>query len=515
MEFTAAFPSPLFSSAAILAAALLLSIFLLLSRRRFPPLPPGPTGIPLLGFLPFLSPDLHTHFASLSLSYGPLMSLRLGSKLAVVVSTPAVARAVLKDQDPVFSNRDVPAAGRVVAYGGADIAWNPLGDTWRMLRRVCVREVLGPASLDAVYHLRRGEVRSTVAHVFAESGNPVDLGAQMFLTVMNVITTTLWGKTVEGAEERSKIGKEFQELVAEITELLGTPNLSDFFPFLERFDLQKIGKKMEVLKERFDVMFAEIIEKRKKKGEEEEEEEEEDFLEVMLKMEKEGGGDDSKTPFTMTHVKALLMDMVVGGTETTSNTMEWAMAEMLQKPEILRRVQAELDQVVGKDHIVEESHTPKLHYLNLVIKEVLRLHPALPLLIPHCPSSPTTINGYYIPKGSRVFVNVWAIQRDPSIWKDPLEFKPERFLEEGKRWDYSGNDLDYFPFGSGRRICAGISMAEKMVSYSLASLLHSFDWKLQEGEEHDLSERFGIVLKKAKPLVAIPTPRLSKPELYC
>lgn len=210
--------------------------------------------------------------------------------------------------------------------------------------------------------------------------------------------------------------------------------------------------------------------------------------------------------------------MVVGGTETTSNTTEWAMAEMLQKPEILRKAQQELDEVVGKNNIVEETHISKLPYLAQVIKEVLRLHPALPLLVPHCPSSSSTIGGYAVPKGSRVFVNVWAIQRDPSIWKDPSEFWPERFSEgstAANRWDFSGNDFDYFPFGSGRRICAGIAMAERMVGYSLASLLHSFDWKLPEGAKLDLSERFGIVLKKAEPLVAVPIPRLGKPELYC
>lgn len=210
--------------------------------------------------------------------------------------------------------------------------------------------------------------------------------------------------------------------------------------------------------------------------------------------------------------------MVVGGTETTSNTTEWAMAEMLQKPEILRKAQRELDEVVGMNNIVEETHISKLPYLAQVIKETLRLHPALPLLVPHCPSSSSTIGGYAVPEGSRVFVNVWAIQRDPSIWKDPSEFRPERFSEGGtaaNRWDFSGNDFDYFPFGSGRRICAGIAMAERMVGYSLASLLHSFDWKLPEGAKLDLSERFGIVLKKAEPLVAVPIPRLGKPELYC
>lgn len=171
-----------------------------------------------------------------------------------------------------------------------------------MLRRVCVREMLSPAGLDAVYELRRREVRSTIGHLYARSGSPIDVGAQMFLTVMNVITSTLWGGTVEAADERSAVGREFRELVAEITNLLGRPNVSDFFPALARFDLQGIQKQMGMLLGRFDQIFADIIEQRRRKGAEKKDK---DFLEFMLQLEAEGG--DSKTPFTMTHVKALLM----------------------------------------------------------------------------------------------------------------------------------------------------------------------------------------------------------------
>ena len=204
--------------------------------------------------------------------------------------------------------------------------------------------------------------------------------------------------------------------------------------------------------------------------------------------------------------------MVVGGSDTSSNSIEFAMAEVMNKPEIMRKAQQELEEVVGKDKIVEESHIHKLPYLYAVMKEVLRLHPALPLLVPHCPSETCTVGGYTIPKGARVFVNVWEVHRDPSVWENALEFNPDRFLN-GK-WDYSGSDLSYFPFGSGRRICAGIAMAERMFMYSLATLLHSFDWKLGEGKKLDLTEKFGIVLKLKNPLVAIPTPRLSDPALY-
>ncbi|KAM3210434.1 hypothetical protein ACQJBY_064419 [Aegilops geniculata] len=514
------------TSTTLLYGALLVAAFLYVATLRRGRgrgeggLPPGPRGLPLLGSLLSLDPDLHTYFAGLADKYGPIFSLRLGSKLGIVITSPALAREVLRDNDLVFSSRDIPDAARSISYGGGqNIVWNPVGPTWRLLRRVCVREMLSPAGLQNVHGLRRREFRATLAHLhsMATAGKPVDVGAQMFLTTMNVITGTLWGGNIGTESERTAVGKEFRELVAEITEMLGAPNVSDFFPALAPFDLQGIRKKSDALKERFDEIFGRIIEKRVE-ADQAGGDTAEDFLEYMLKMEKEGG--DGKAAFTMTNVKALLMDMVVGGTETTSNTVEWAMAEMLQNRRILRKVQEELDAVVGIDGVVEESDLPQLHYLHLVVKETLRLHPALPLMVPHCPSEDTTVGGHRVPAGSRVFVNAWAIMRDPAAWKDPAKFIPERFASQasngdgGRKVDFTGSELDYVPFGSGRRICAGIAMAERMTAYSVAMLLQAFDWELPEGAALDLTEKFGIVMKKATPLVAVPTPRLSRPELY-
>lgn len=482
---------------------LLLSIFKK-SSTKTPPLPPGPRGLPIVGNLLSLDPELHTYFMNLAQTYGPIYSLKLGKRTGIVISSPALAREVLRDQDSVFANRDVPVAGKEATYGGNDIVWNPYGPEWRMLRKVCVQEMLGKHMLDSVYSLRKKELRRVIKYMYDEAGTPVNVGEQMFLNVMNVITSMMWGGTMKG-EQRAVLGAEFRQAVTEMTALLGMPNVSDFYPALARFDLQGIQKKMKVLVKRFDGIFERIIGERL--GKESSGEECKDFLQVMLRLR------DTNANFTMTHLKALLMDMVVGGTDTTSNTVEFALAEMMANPQILRKAQQELETTVGKNNIVEESHIHNLPYLYAVMKETLRLHPALPLLVPHSPSSNSTVSGYTIPKGSRVFINVWAIHRDPDIWENPSEFRPERFLD-GK-WDYSGHDFHYFPFGSGRRICAGTAMAERMFMYSLASLVHSFDWSLAgDSRMVDLEEKFGIVLKKRMPLTAVATPRLADAGLY-
>lgn len=191
------------------------------------------------------------------------------------------------------------------------------------------------------------------------------------------------------------------------------------------------------------------------------------------------------------------------------------MTEMIRNPAIMKRAQEEVTNVVGMGNVVEESHLRQLHYLDAVLKESLRLRPPLPLLLPKCPSQDCTVGGYAIPKGTKVFINVWAIHRDPQLWDNPTDFRPERFLSEPGRWDYTGSSFQYLPFGSGRRICAGILLGERMMTYLLASLLHSFNWKLPEGDDQlDLSEKFGIVLKKRTPLVAVPSKRQSTSDLY-
>lgn len=479
-------------------------VFVLI-RRRMNNLPPGPRGLPLVGNLLSLDPELHTYFARLAQSYGPIYRLKLGTKTAIIIASPAVAKQVLKDNDSTFANRDPPVASKEAAYGPCDIAWSPYGAEWRMLRKICVREMLSNKTLDSVYSLRRRVVRQAVKNLYSQGGSPVDVGQQMFLVVMNVITNMLWGDTA--GDDTARVGAEFKDVVGEMTLLLGTPNVSDFYPALEWLDLQGIQKKMKEMRTRFDKIFVSMIERRQKMSGESESK---DFLQFLLQFKDNEA--DSKTPFTMIHLKALLMDMVVGGTDTTSNTIEFALSEMMNDPPVLKKAKQELDTVVGRDNIVEEIHINNLPYLYSIMKETLRLHPTLPLLVPHCPSATSTISGYTIPKGSRIFVNVWAIHRDPSVWENPLQFDPERFINGN--WDFSGNDFSYFPFGSGRRICAGIPMAERMFMYTLASLLHSFDWSLPLGEKLDLSEKFGIVLKKKVPLLAIPTPRLSDSTLY-
>ncbi|KAJ4871180.1 hypothetical protein Rs2_47193 [Raphanus sativus] len=459
---------------------------------------------------PFLKPELHTYFQGLAKKHGPIFKLWFGSKLAIVVTSSDVAREILRTNDAVFANHDVPAVALVNSYGGIDIAWSPYGPRLLMLRKLCVNRVLSNARMEKSVDLRRGETRRTVRYLadLARAGSPVDLGEQIFLMILNVVTQMLWGASVQD-EDRELVGAEFSGIVQEMNDLLMEPNISDFFPVLSRFDLQGLAKRMGGLAERMDRLFDRVINQRLGMDKGSSEGKGEDFLEVLLKIKDEN---DEKTNLNMNDVKALLMDMVLGGTDTSVHVIEFAMAELLNNPDIMKRAQQELEEVVGKDKIVEESHIPKLPYILAIMKETLRLHTVAPLLNPHRPSQTTVVSGFTIPKDSKIFINVWAIHRNPDVWENPLEFNPSRFLDQS--YDFNGNDFNYIPFGSGRRICVGMAMGERVVLYNIATLLHSFDWKLPQGEILKIEEKCGISLKLKNPLVTTPALRLADPNLY-
>ena len=200
--------------------------------------------------------------------------------------------------------------------------------------------------------------------------------------------------------------------------------------------------------------------------------------------------------------------MFVGGSDTTSTTLEWAFAELLKNPNTMKKAQEEVRRVVGSKSKVDENDVNQMNYLQCVIKETLRLRPPLPLLVPRETTSSAKVKGYDIPPKTRVYLNVWAIHRDPELWNNPEDFIPERF--ESSQVDMKGQDFQLIPFGTGRRGCPGISFGLASTEYILANLLHWFDWKLPgdgvQMQDIDMSESCGLTVSKKVPLHLEPIP---------
>ncbi|CAI0440900.1 unnamed protein product [Linum tenue] len=221
-----------------------------------------------------------------------------------------------------------------------------------------------------------------------------------------------------------------------------------------------------------------------------------DLIDVLLKLQEDGQLD----------FPLVLQDIFVGGTETSSTTVEWAMSELLRDEKTLKKAQSEVRRVFGSTGIVEEARLGELKYLKLVLKEVLRLRPTAPLLLPRQNSERCEIDGYDVPANTRVLINVWAMGRDPKYWVQPDEFIPERFLDSSL--DYKGTNYEFIPFGAGRRMCPGMAFGMANVELQLANLLYHFDWELPENEgsfeDLDMSETFGVTVKRKHDLCLIP-----------
>ncbi|XP_074264897.1 cytochrome P450 71AU50-like [Silene latifolia] len=491
------------------ASLILLSFIFSIKKRgkEKSPSPPGPTGLPFVGYLPFLGSDLRWTFKDLADIYGPIFKVRLGTKEVVVITSPSLAKEVLRDKDVVFSNRDPTIAAKTAIFEASDIVFSNYGPELRKMKKIFVSEMLSNVNLEANYHLRTQKVKSMINTVYKRAGELVDIGELAFLTEISLAMSMVWGDTMKGLDGNA-FDTEFRSVVDDFMLLLGKPNISDYIPCLALFDLQGIRRKMKSVAERFEKLFDLAIEQRSITDSIHQK----DFLGCLLELTK---ADNPATSLSLSQVKGILLDAIIGGVDTTATTVEWAMAEILKHPEIMKNVQEELTMIIGLNNRVEEDHLGDLKYLNAVLKETLRLHPPIPLFFPHSPSSDTTIGGYTVRNNSQVYINTWAIHRDPQIWEAPSEFRPERFLNGCRKFDFLGKQFEYLPFGSGRRMCPGITLAEKTSMFVLASLLHSFEWKLPNDTVGvDLTETFGIVVKKSKAMVAVPSPRLSKLELY-
>ncbi|KAI0516618.1 hypothetical protein KFK09_009295 [Dendrobium nobile] len=487
-------------------------------RRVHGRLPPGPKGWPIIGNLPQLGPKPHQTLHALSKTFGPILSLRFGSVDVVVASSSAAASQFLRTQDANFSNRPPNSGAEHVAYNYQDLVFAPYGARWRMLRRLCALHLFSSKAMEDFRDVRGGEVEQLVRELAKKAGEAVDVGGEVNTCATNALTRATVGRRVFGGKDEREGAEEFKEMVVELMKLAGVFNIGDFVPGLAWLDLQGVVKKMKKLHGRFDEFFDGIIaEHREAEEKADSDGKRSDMLSILIGLKEEAGGEGIK--LTDTDIKALLLNLFTAGTDTTSSTVEWALAELIRHPNLLKQAQIELDSVVGSDRLVSESDLPNLPFLQAVVKETFRLHPSTPLSLPRIASKDCEIDGYLIPEGSTLLVNVWSIARDPSMWPDePLAFRPERFLMGGlhEGVDLKGNDFELIPFGAGRRICAGLSLGLRMVQFMTATLIHAFDWCLVDGqmvEKLDMEEAYGLTLRRAMPLIAKPMTRLA-PKAY-
>uniref|UniRef100_A0A7N0U259 Cytochrome P450 n=1 Tax=Kalanchoe fedtschenkoi TaxID=63787 RepID=A0A7N0U259_KALFE len=488
------------ASSAFGFSAFAVFIFFILSKLRTQTvplkLPPGPPKLPLLGNLhQLLGTVIHHKLTELGETYGPIMHLQIGEVPAVIVSSPEIAKEVTTTHDINFARRPLQLSGKILTYNWTDIAFAPYGTYWRQLRKLCVTEVLSAKRVQTYRSIREEEVGDLVQEISAKAGTPVNMSAKIFSLTYGITARAAFGT-------KSKYQEEYIAIVMESSKAVGLA-VCNMYPSSKLLPLITGFKhKLEKLHREADKILENIIVSHlKTKSSSASADAKEGLLDILLRIQETG---NLEIPLTRDNIKSVIADVFTAGSETSSTTVEWAISEIVKNPRVMKKAQAEVREVYKGKESVDEERLDQLKYLKLIIKETLRLHPSLPLLLQRENASQCVIKGYDIPAGTRVMINVWAIARNPKYWKEPEKFVPERFADSPL--DYIGTNFEYLPFGAGRRICPGIDYAMPNMLLPLAQLLYHFDWELPggvRGEDLDMSESFGVTVRRKDDLYLV------------
>lgn len=481
-------------------------------------LPPGPWTLPLIGSAHHLvswSESVHSVIGKLAREHGPVMQLWLGEVPTVVASSPEAAQEILRDHDLIFADRHLTSTTAAITFGGTDVVMAQYGERWRHLRKLLTQELLTVARVRSFRRVREEEVARLVRDLSAAAAS----GATVNLTDMvnRLVNDTVLRCSVGS---RCKYREEFLAALHAILHQTSALSVADLFPSSKLASMVATGPR-NVLANRNKVerIIEEIIQERKNQietdmmsgnddvGDKAAVESKSCSLDVLLRLQKEGG---TPIPITNQVITVLLWDMFGAGTDTSSTTLIWTMAELMRSPRVMAKVQAEMRQAFQGKNTITEDDLAQLSYLKMVLKESFRLHCPVPLLSPRKCRETCKIMGYDVPKGTSVFVNVWAICRDSMYWKNAEEFKPERF--EDNDIELKGSNFKFLPFGSGRRICPGINLGWANMEFALANLLYHFDWNLPDGMLHkdlDMQESPGLVAAKCSDLNVCPVTHIS------
>ncbi|GMJ10487.1 cytochrome P450, family 71, subfamily A, polypeptide 22 [Hibiscus trionum] len=497
--------NPVFLSLILLFSLL---ICLKLGKKKNLNLPPSPPKLPFIGNIHQLGKLPHRSLRDLAKKYGSLLLLQLGYNPTVLISSADVVREIVQNHDIVFSDRPRTIAGEIFLYGWRDMVFAPYGDYWRQVRKISVVELFSQRRVHSFQPVRDQEVEVIINKLRRASlkGESIDLSEMLMFVSSNIVSRCVLSHKSEEEGGCSKFGELSKRLLILFTGFC----IGDMFPYLKWLDfLTGYIPSMKALSAELDAFFDLVVQEHRSLEEHDDAiaTVTKDFVSIIMQLQKDGM---LEMDLTQDNIKAILLDMFIGGTDTTTTTTEWMMAELLKHPNVMTKVQQEVRNVVGSKSNVDVEDLNKMVYLKCVLKETLRLHPVVPLLVPRKTSASVELAGYDIPSNTTVVINAWAIQRDPKWWEEPEEFVPERF--ENSSIDLNGQDFHFIPFGFGRRQCPGWPFGVVSIEYVMANLLYWFDWKLPAGEiveNFDMTELYGLTVTKKAPLHVTPISHLS------
>ncbi|XP_020188068.3 tyrosine N-monooxygenase-like [Aegilops tauschii subsp. strangulata] len=451
-------------------------------RGRRGRLPPGPAVLPIIGNMhqvilnkPAVFRWIHGLLKEMNTD---IMCLRLGATHVIVVTCPQIASEVLRKNDEVFASRPTTFASGIFSFGYKGSIFSPHGDQWKKMRRVLTVEILASSMERKLHHLRKEEYEHLVRYF------------------NDLLASSTSGP---GHDEVAHVAALFTAL-----NHLYSFCVSDYFPALIGLDLDGHEKVSKDAMQTINRLHDPIIEERMRERSSTLEKGPRDFLDVLVHLKDAEG----QPMLSLEDIRAQTAEMMFAAVDNPSNAVEWALAEMMNMPEIMQKATEELDAVVGKYRLVEESDIPQLNYLKSCIREAFRLHPYHALNVPHVAMADTTVAGYTIPKDSHILLSRLGLGRNPKIWTEPLEFQPERHLNTANVL-LTDPGLRFISFSSGRRGCPGISLGTSMTMMLFARMLQGFTWTKLPGVKSISLQEGNVSLALAEPLVLQATPRLA------
>ncbi|WCJ39155.1 cytochrome P450 family 705 subfamily A polypeptide 22 [Euphorbia peplus] len=469
-------------------------------------LPPSPPSLPLIGHLHLLSPFLTKCFPKISSKYGPLVYLRLGSLPFILVSSADFAAEIFRTNDLVFSAKTQAPLRDSLVFGNSSFLAAPYGEYWRFMKKLCMTELLGTKQVERSKGVRREEVMVLLERVAdtAKKNESIELGKELTKLTNNTICRMIMSTRCSKEDDESE---KWRVLVMKTADLAARVLLATMLGPFEKFGFWLNRKQMVDVPREYNMLFDKILEEHQEKAKDKDDDK--DLMDILLKIYHD---ENAEFKLSMIQIKSFLMDLFFAGTDTSGKTMEWILAELMNHPRVMKKLRDEINSIVGRKRLVEESDIPKLHYFQAVVKETMRLHP-VSATYPRACRSDCKIRGYDIPKGTTVMINAYSVMRDPKVWDHPDEFYPERFLQkdqENQEDRNINNSMSFIPFGGGRRKCPGSHFALSIIHITVASMVQCFDWKVfpdhdqEKNNKVNMDERAGFAVGKAKPLKCLP-----------
>jgi cytochrome P450 len=485
------------------------------SKNKNPP-PQAKGAWPIIGHLHLLGGNALPHrvLSNLADTCGPIFTFKLGVHQALVVSDAEMAKECFTTNDKVLASRPKSLVSVIMGYNYAMFPLSPYGEYWRQVRKMVTVELLSQRRVEMLTHVRVSEVRTFMKDTYeaclrnkeVADSDTVKVEMREFFAnlVLNIITRTISGMRFSPGDKEAD---EIHEVVRKFFEFLGTFVVSDFIPYVKFLDLGGHAKGMKLAAKEMDDIIEGWLKEHKKRRESNEVKQ--DFMDILISVVEGASKDEFPGYDHDTIIRSTSLVMITAGFDSTAVTLTWAIVLLLNNPETLKLAQEELDLHVGRERLVDESDIKHLVYLQAIIKETLRLYPPAPISITHESTDDCIAGGYTVPKGTLFIANLWKLHRDPNVWSEPNQFRPERFLTDKKGIDLKGQHYELLPFGSGRRMCPGVSFALQSLHITLASLIQGFELAKSSDGPVDTSEIFRLTNNKASPLDVLLSPRLS------